>query len=117
MGVLAMTELRTGICPRCGKFHGDLDDCRDYVLAVDPVGRIDPVEPVQIPRSWTFVGEPVPVGTPEIWVVVKIVLDRICLVVGPFLTGEEANIYADKALVGSLGYEKWEVWRAEHANF
>jgi hypothetical protein len=41
MGVFAMNELRTGICPRCGKFHGDLDDCRDYVLASDPVGRLE----------------------------------------------------------------------------
>jgi hypothetical protein len=54
---------------------------------------------------------------PETWVVVKIVDVRVCLVVGPFLTEEAANTYADKALVGSLGYEKWEVWRAERANF
>jgi hypothetical protein len=28
-----MTDLRTGICPQCGKAHNELEDCRDYVLA------------------------------------------------------------------------------------
>lgn len=37
-----MTELRTGICPQCGKFHSALEDCRDYVLAPDPYATRPP---------------------------------------------------------------------------
>lgn len=36
-----MGDLRSGICPDCGKAHGTLDDCRDYVLAPDPAAPVE----------------------------------------------------------------------------
>lgn len=46
-GVKAMGDLRTGICPECGKAHGSLDDCRDYVLAPSPRINMHQVETIR----------------------------------------------------------------------
>jgi hypothetical protein len=35
-----MGDLRSSICPDCGKAHSALEDCRDYVLAPTPVGPV-----------------------------------------------------------------------------
>lgn len=36
-----MTELRSNVCPKCGKAHSELESCLDYILARD---ARDPVE-------------------------------------------------------------------------
>ena len=44
------------------------------------------------------------------WVVVKIVERRLIgCVVGPFETEQAAEDYAEKAVLGCLGYENWIV--------
>jgi len=52
-----------------------------------------------------------------VWVVLKIVEGKVTLVVGPFPTEMKAGIYSNQAIIGSLGYEKWEVHEVERPNF
>ena len=55
------------------------------------------------------------------WVVVKDVTmadgTHDGLAIGPFTSKEEAELHIKQSTAGSLGYEKWTVWRLEKPAF
>ncbi len=52
------------------------------------------------------------------WIVIKVVVNTgappiIGVAVGPFETEDDAHAYVDAAVIGSLGYENWQVKELE----